>query len=339
MSKRNINYKRLYLLAVKRTKNFLLSKESREFFLFLFFFIIAGGFWLLQTLNNDYEATFTVPVRLTDVPNNVVITSEPASELTIRVQDKGTVLFNYLIGNHFYPLTIPFVKSFDNSNHIRVAQSSFERNIQAQLSASSRLLSVSPDTIDYIYAAGISKRLPVRFLGSITTARQYYVPDTLFTPDSVMVYAPSTVLDTMRAAYIQSVEFTQLIDTLHEQVPLLPRRGVKYEPADVALTIPTDIYTEKSVEVPIIGVGFPAGKELRTFPSKATVTFQVGMSKFRQIRATDFQIIVPYNDLLKSSSDKYTLHLNLQPKDIKGAAIHPEEVDFLIEQALTPHAD
>ena len=37
---------------LKRIKDFLLSDKSREFLIFLFFFLIAGGFWLIQTLNN-----------------------------------------------------------------------------------------------------------------------------------------------------------------------------------------------------------------------------------------------------------------------------------------------
>ena len=49
------------------------------------------------------------------------------------------------------------------------------------------------------------------------------------------------------------------------------------------MMLPVDIYTEKTVEVPLRGVNFPADKVLRAFPSKVQVTFQVGLSHFRQI--------------------------------------------------------
>ena len=58
---------RTYLKISREVKDFLLSDKSREFFIFLFFFFVAGGFWLLQTLNNDYEADFSIPVRLKGV--------------------------------------------------------------------------------------------------------------------------------------------------------------------------------------------------------------------------------------------------------------------------------
>ena len=68
LDRRKIRY--TYLKLSKKIKDFLLSDKSREFLIFLFFFLIAGGFWLLQTLNNDYEAEFSIPVRVKDLPNN-----------------------------------------------------------------------------------------------------------------------------------------------------------------------------------------------------------------------------------------------------------------------------
>ena len=88
------NIKRTFVKTRKQIKDFLLSAKSREFFIFLFFFFMAGGFWLLQTLNNDYEADFSIPVKLKGIPNDVVITSEPASEIRVRVKDEGTVLLS-----------------------------------------------------------------------------------------------------------------------------------------------------------------------------------------------------------------------------------------------------
>ena len=82
----------MYLKTSRRIKDFLLSDTSREFLIFLFFFLIASGFWLIQTLNNDYEKEFSIPVQMKNVPNDVVLTSEPSSELRVKVRDKGTVL-------------------------------------------------------------------------------------------------------------------------------------------------------------------------------------------------------------------------------------------------------
>ena len=62
------------------------------------------------------------------------------------------------------------------------------------------------------------------------------------------------------------------------------------------------------------------------------VTFQVGLSHFRQITASDFHINVSYEELLKLGSDKYTVKLRSVPKGVNQIRISPEQIDFLIEQ-------
>ena len=79
-----------------------------------------------------------------------MITSEPASELRIKVKDKGTVLLNYMLGKSFYPVTLDFSDYKGTDNHVRVYASQFEKKILSQLNVSTRLLSMKPDTLEYI---------------------------------------------------------------------------------------------------------------------------------------------------------------------------------------------
>lgn len=333
LDRRKLRY--TYFKLSKRIKDFLLSYKSREFLIFLFFFFIAGGFWLLQTLNNDYEAEFSIPVRIKEVPNNVVLTSEPPSELRVRVKDKGTVLLNYMLGKSFFPVNLNFMDYQGRDNHVKIYSSEFEKKILAQLNVSSRILSIKPDTLDYIYSEGKSKLIPVKFQGRVTAGKQYYVSDTLCHPDSVLIYAPAGMLDTIKTAYTQRLELENISDTTRRRIPLAPVKGAKFVPSSVEMTFPVDIYTEKTVEVPLYGINFPADKVLRAFPSKVQITFQVGLKRFRSIKASDFVIHVSYEELLKLGSDKYTVKLTSWPAGISQIRIVPEQVDFLIEQ-VTP---
>lgn len=329
----NRNVRLLYLKIYRKTKDFLLSAKSREFFVFLFFFIVAAGFWLLQTLNNDYETEFSIPVRLRNVPDDVVLISEPASEVRVRVKDKGTVLLNYMLSKSFYPLTVDFDEyRGSEDNHVRIYSSQYQKKISVQLNASTQLLSMKPDTLEYYYSTGVSKKVPVALQGRVSAGMQYYLPDTVFAPDSVWVYASSDILDTITKAYTQPVVLENISDTLRKQVALSARRGTKFVPASVNLMLPVDIYTEKTVEVPLQGVSFPPDKALRVFPSKIKITFQVGLSRFRQVTADDFHLYVSYEDLLTLGTDKYTVKLKSYPDGVSHVRFNPEQVDFLIEQ-------
>jgi len=331
-SRRKILY--IYLKLLQKVKNFLLNGKNREFLIFLFFFFMAGCFWLLQTLNKNYEAEFSIPVRLKDVPNNIVITSEPSPELRVKLKDRGTVLLNYFLGRDFFPINLSFLDYKHENNHVKIYSYEFEKLILSQLSVSTKIISVKPDTLDYIYSTGKSKKVPVVFRGKIGAGRQYYISDTLYRPDSVLVYAPARILDTITAAQTEKLYLEDVTELVTKHVNIKPVKGAKFVPNSVQLTFPVDIYTEKTVEVPLHGINFPADKALRAFPSKVQVTFQVGLSRYRKIKASDFVINVSYEDLLKVGSDKYTVRLKSAPPGVSQVRISPAQVDFLIEKVF-----
>ena len=66
---------------------FLSKLINKEFLFFLFFLLLSGLFWLTNVLDDYYEHEFTVGVRLTKIPKNVVLTSEMDSVVRVVVRD------------------------------------------------------------------------------------------------------------------------------------------------------------------------------------------------------------------------------------------------------------
>ena len=181
---------------------------------------------------------------------------------------------------------------FRSGGRVLLRHNELQKYITAQLQASSKLVSIRPDTIEYYFNRGQSKKVPVCLQGKIDVESQYYISRMYFAPDSVTVIATPSILDTIYAAYTQPVNYENIADTLIFHTALKKIKGAKFIPATVTGAVYVDIYTDKVVEVPIVGVNFPASKKLRTFPAKAKITFQVGMSQFKQITPDDFVICV-----------------------------------------------
>lgn len=336
---RSRELKRAYLSLLRKVRLFLLSDQCKEIFIFLFFFMVAAAFWLLQTLDSEYEADFSIPVKLRDVPDNIVVTTDIQSEVQVRIRDKGTVLLNYKVAKRFYPLSVDFTEHQTKGHHVVLNASTLLADIGAQLAASSAIVSVKPDTVDYFFTEGVGKKVPVQLRGKVSGGRQYFVSDTILAPDSVTVYAEVHALDTISCAFTEPVDFSQIEDTLNTSVKLSATRGVKFVPSNVKLQLPVDIYTEKTVEVPIEAVNFPADKAFRAFPSKIQVTFQTGLSRYKDITAEDFHIIVTYEELLKLGSDKLSVKLKNTPEGVSSVRFSPSQIDFLIEQTSTTDAN
>ena len=170
--------------------------------------------------------------------------------------------------------------------------------------------------------------------GKIDLDRQYYISNVIYSPDSVMVYAPQEILDTITTAYTESVLLENMSDTTHRRVSLAKVKGARFIPDFNDVTLMLDVYAEKSVEVPVRGVNFPPDKVLRTFPSKVQVTFQVGLSHFKAITAEDFFIGVTYEELLNNKGEKCPVKLKSVPRYVNHVRLNPQEVDYLIEQQV-----
>ena len=73
-------------------------------------------------MNDTYQTEFKIPVRLKNVPKEVVMTSELPDEIRVKVEDRGTVLLNYMLGRTFFPLTFNFEDYQDKGSYVRIPQ-------------------------------------------------------------------------------------------------------------------------------------------------------------------------------------------------------------------------
>ena len=328
------NIRLRYLRTLEKIRSFLLAKKSREFLIFLFFVFVSFCFWLLQVLNDDYEIELSMQLKLKNVPENVVLTSELPNELKIGVQDKGTVLINYLLGKSLYPVTIDFEEYQDKGNQIRFLSSALSKRVTGQLSQSTKLLAIKPDTLELIYTRGEGKKVPVCLRGEVEAERQYYISERILSPDSVMVYAPREILDTITAAYTETLHVEEISDTTRHRAGIMPVKGARFTPSYTDITFMVDMYSEKTVEVPVQGVNFPEDKLLRTFPSKVQVTFQIGLRQFKTVNAEDFTVVVDNQTLEKEKSEKCKPVLLKSPANVNLIRVAPAEIDYIIEQKI-----
>ena len=91
----------------KNIRNFLFGFLNKEFLIFLFFLALSAIFWLMMALNETYEREITVPMSLTNVPKNVVLTTEMDSTVKVTVRDKGFTLVTYMYSRRIRPEHMP----------------------------------------------------------------------------------------------------------------------------------------------------------------------------------------------------------------------------------------
>ena len=314
---------------LKAVRNFLFSGLNKEFLIFLFFLALSGAFWLLMTLNETMEREFKIPMRLTGVPRNAVITGELPDTVRVTVRDKGFTLVTY----DFRSLVFRFSNYADeDEGKGTIPLADVQKQVLSQMYGSSKLLQVKPGTFDFFFTYGTSKKVPVVFRGKITTCKSYYLAHTEFYPSMVTVYANKQQLDKLQSVEIEPFNYRNLQDTIRQAVKIKKIRGVKIVPPTVRLSVYPDVLTEETIDVPITAINMPPGMVLRTFPSKVTVRFTIGASLFRTIKPNLFKVVVDYEELAANPSDKCTLQLRSVPRSVSKASLEIDRVDYLLEQ-------
>ena len=319
--------------AIKQhIRQLLSSKAASELTVYGFFVLLSAGAWLMQVLHDNYEYEAMVPIVLADVPADVVITDSIPREIAVKVRDRGTTLMMFFLDNGKQPMALSF-RDYDTTHPIgtvRISNSDIIKHLQAYLPPSTGIQHVVGDSLQFSYNRGVMRRLPVRVTGSFKSKQHTYVQNMRLMPDSVTVYARSEVLDTMTMAQTIPISIDNMGADTHVVLHLTRARGLRCVPDTVGVDIHIDSYTEKTVEVPITGINFPAGRSLRTFPSKVKVTFRVGMANYNNVTADDFVLAVSYEELMRTG--RCLLRFKSLPQGVSNARLSQSAVDYLIEQ-------
>lgn len=315
--------------------------KSHELLVFLFFLAVSFVFWILQALNETLEREVQVGLQLTEVPSGVVLIDSLPPSVRVTLRDRGLTLARHNISNLFRRSCIDIdFSAYDSGKEdaeVIISPYDLQRLLSRHFAASTRIQSFRPDTLHFAYNRGRSRTLPVRLDGSIRTSAQNYVQSVSIEPDSVRVYAPATVLDTMAFVYTEPFVMDELDEHTSRKIALRHQKQVKYAPDHATVNVSVGYYTEKSVMVPVIGLNFPAEKKLRTFPAQVRVTFRVESGRYQQVSADDFVLATTYEELLQNSEEsKLPLHLKSTPEGVSDIRLSPSEVDYLIEQVETP---
>ncbi len=314
-------------------RNFLFSSVNKEFLIFLFFLFLSSTFWLMMTLNETYEQEICVPVRLVNVPKNVVLTNEMEDTVRVTVRDKGFALVAYMYGDRIAPISVNFAAYANRqTGYGLVPSADLLKMVNQRFTGPSKVVQVKPDHLDFYFNYGLSRRLPVRMSGYVVPGRSYYLARTRFWPDVVTVYASKRTLDSLRFIKTVPINIVNFGDTVIQTVALEKIKGVKIVPNVVRIGLYPDILTEESIDVPVKAINMPDGKVLRTFPSRVKVSFTVGASMFRNVSADQFSVVVDYNELMEHPSDKCNIYLKSSPHGVRNARLQINQVDYLIEQ-------
>ena len=314
-----------------KLRNFFLWLKSKEFLVFLFFFLVSSAFWVMMAVKDTMEREIVIPVRMVNVPKNVVIT-ENIDQIRVTIRDNGYNIIGFYLDNDRV-IEVNFHDfSKTEEGKVSVSSSELHKVVKSKLGRSAEILSIKPDKIEMYYNYGDYKIVPVKLYGSVTPADNYVLAFSRIKPDSVKVYASTSRLAKIDSVKTSYVRISDVSGQVTKVLSLQKISGVKFEPSNVTLETHAEVKVETTTEVPIRAINVPEGMVMRTFPPRVTVSYVVMESMAKSITEDDFSVVVDYNDL-DTSIEQQSLPLRLMkaPNMAKRVKLPFTNVDYLLE--------
>lgn len=328
--KLNETYKKvsnLYNLLKRRMR---LIKLNRNFLVFFVFLCISIGFWFLQTLKETTTVSQEYTLQIVGVPKDVIFTSDIPKKVKVNITGRGYNFLNYLSKSNNHVVNVNYEDLEVTNNKVTIDNSVLKKYLVRNLGSGLKISSISPSQIDAYYTKGQAKSVPIIFSGKIKTGMQHVLCGIELLSDSAKIYAPYALHDSIQSVTTEYLNREGIEDTTIIRVALKKIEGVKIIPDSVDVRVCVDLFTEKTISVPIYCENIPRNKVLRTFPGKVDVTFRVSATMFNDIKEEQFLLVVDFNSI-KQNDKSCKVELRETPEGVSHVRFKPENVEFVIE--------
>jgi len=320
---------------LRKVGAFFNTKGWKNALIFFSFVGLASCFWALQYLRQQFDFEVPLKVQYIHIPAGVALLNNPPQEITLHLQDKGTVYFSYLISRkkrQSLSVTVDLETVSPNRNSYVIDQATLRNLIDAKLSGTTQLRLFSPDAIEISYSPLAQKTVPVTINGTIAPASGYLFDSLWIEPAQAVIYGNEAALDTVHEILTAPVDYKDINQKWTVSAGLQAPEGIRLSIDNVKLNALTEEYTEKTFELPVTCNNIPSNRNVRFFPSVVELVVRVGLSKYPQLSKSNFEIAVNYDDLYGKNTANCSLTLTHKPLGIESYRIVPNVIEFLIEQ-------
>lgn len=308
------------------------SLNTRDVLSFLLFLALSAGIWFLNVLDKKRETTYQIPVIYIQMPQDIRILGNLPDHFEVDLQDEGLNLLKYKKEN-INPIEISFNQDFETSGTIKKDNLELNQLIASNLLPTTTIMDIRPHDIKLEYRKLQSKRVPVVFMGEITTASQHFQSSPfVLKPSDIEIYGTAPQLESVDHVETVHMHLDNLNDTVLRNIELVtPGTGIQMEREQAVLKVFVSRFTEKKMTLPVLVKNCPVGILLRTFPAEVNLTFNVSMQYFSQLKKSDIQVYVDYNEISRKKNVKPKLQIINNNQYIFNIRTSPEKVDYLLE--------
>jgi YbbR domain-containing protein len=218
-----------------------------------------------------------------------------------------------------------------NSGIYKVTSRNLISRITDQLKDEIKISNINPEILTIVLDSLITKTVPVELDINLEFEPRFNLKSPVSTtPDEVEITGPAILLDKISVLKTKVNIINKLQASVSQEIELIHPDKTTISPEKVNLFIDVEEYTEKEIRIPIEILNKPEKARITLFPSELKVVFNVGLSRFENIKPSDFRASIDCDSIVKDLNN-LTINLYKKPDFIQNLRFVPEKVEFLIE--------
>jgi len=281
--------------------------------------------WFHVTTNRSYQYTFSYPLTITNIPDNLIIYEEVPQKIKVSVEGKGKTLIRLFLsqkeeltidGSEFKAKEIDYQTRPEQiklpSENLRVAEIVHPKSFKIKLDyLRKKKVKVIPQIV-------INPEEDFLFLGEIKLQ-----------PPEVIVEGPRRFVRTISSVLTQSRVVEGVRESVSETVDLIPPEGfnVKFEPQKVNFFANVQQGVRKEMIVKIADLKSGSGKKIKIVPDYVSLTLLGEEERLSTLAPEDVKVTL---DLKGSKGrSKFPPRIEL-PYQIRLIEVTPDSVEVEI---------
>lgn len=310
---------------------------NRRWVSFLFCVLISAFFWMMMTLSKEYGVVFNFPVKYINPPTDKVIANHLPVAIDIEIRAKGFSILAYKIRHRQETVLIDIknLKPLYDKNHYYLLTNSRLDKITAQFDNDIKIQKIYPDTIFFNFNKKLTRKVPVKANLTVEFDKHYQQSDSVkLFPAQIAVSGAADLVNKVKYVQTAPMRLKNVTDSAVVKLDILKTPDLKL--LDISQTIveakvTAAKYTEGSMELPVEIENLPRGYNLKIFPDKVTVKYNVAFQNYEKITASQFRVVVDY-DKIEEGSTRLKVHLLKFPSEVRAIKLNPEKVEYIIRK-------
>ncbi|MEZ4779609.1 MAG: CdaR family protein [Flavobacteriaceae bacterium] len=303
------------------------NPKIRSFFVFLF---LATLFWFLTKFSQDTQAVLTANIEYVSVPNTIVVADNTLKKISFELAGNGFQLLSHKIKKT--TLKIDLEQYYKEGDSIIVIPLQELQKLSSKQLNITEIKTISVSELIIHLDKNASKKVPVVLRSEISFKDGYFQQGEIqIIPDSVLIRGPLEELDTINQISTKILKKKELSESFEESVALIPikNKNLSLSSSSAKITMNVEEFSQMRLEIPLEVKNVPEEINLKLFPEKIGITFDVSLKDFGSIQAEDFDVVCDFSERIEEGSFMIPKLVRF-PDNLQHLELETKKVEFLI---------